>query len=68
MIQGERVVFPPPFVHSRREMAHPVLTKIFLKLNPDSAMLFAPFRCTHPLPVLLLMETYLQKTLPEGSS
>jgi len=29
-------------------MALPVTTKSLLKTSPDAAMLFAPFRCTHP--------------------
>ena len=32
------------------EMALPVPTKSLLKMSPDVAMLFAPFRCTHPPP------------------
>jgi len=43
--------FLSPFVHRRREKVHPVPTKVFLKLSPDTAMLFAPFGCT-PCPVL----------------
>ena len=31
-------------------MALPVPTKSLLKASPDAAMLFAPFRCTHPPP------------------
>ena len=34
----------------RIEMALPVPTKSLLKMSPDVAMLFAPFRCTHPPP------------------
>ena len=34
-----------------REMAHPVPTKAFLQSSPEAAMLFAPFGCTHPLPL-----------------
>ena len=37
----------------RIEMALPVPTKSLLKTNPDAAMLFAPFRCTHPPPPVL---------------
>ena len=33
-----------------QEMAHPVPTKAFLQPSPEAAMLFAPFRCTHPPP------------------
>ena len=32
------------------EMAFPVPTKTFLSRSPDTAMLFAPFGCTHPPP------------------
>ena len=31
-------------------MALPVLPKSLLKMSPDTAMLFAPFGCTHPPP------------------
>jgi len=31
--------FLSPFVQRRREMAHPVLTKGFLQLSPEAAML-----------------------------
>ena len=31
-------------------MALPVPTKSLLKMSPDAAMLFAPFRCIHPPP------------------
>ena len=31
-------------------MALPVPTKSLLKMSPDAAMLFALFRCPHPLP------------------
>ena len=34
-------------------MAHPVPTKVFPKLNPETAMLFAPFGHTHPPPPVL---------------
>ena len=45
------------FVHWRREKAHPVPTKVFLKLSLDMTMLFPSFRCTHPPPVLLFLLT-----------
>ena len=35
------------------EMAFPVPTKSFLQTSPDTAMLFAPFWCTHPPPPIL---------------
>ena len=31
-------------------MTLPVPTKLLLKTSPDTAMLFAPFGCTHPPP------------------
>ena len=31
-------------------MALPVPTKSLLKMSPDTAMLFSPFRYTHPPP------------------
>ena len=34
-------------------MALPVPTKSLLKMSSDAAMLFAPFRCTHPPPPVL---------------
>ena len=34
-----------------REMAYLAPTKGCLKLSPDTAMLFAPFGCTHPPPL-----------------
>jgi len=42
-IQWGRDYFRTPFMHSRREMAHPMPTKAFLKPNPDTAMLFVSF-------------------------
>jgi len=40
-------------VHRRTEAAHPVPTNVFLKLSPETAMLFPPFRFTHPPPTVL---------------
>jgi len=41
-------------IYSKRmEVALPVPTKSLLKTNPDVAMLFAPFGCTHPPPPVL---------------
>ena len=37
----------------RIEMALPVPTKSLLRMSPDTAMLFAPFECTHPPPPVL---------------
>ena len=39
--------------YGSKTMALPVLTKTFLLWSPDTAMLFAPFRCTHPPPPVL---------------
>ena len=33
-----------------RDLAYPAPTKGCSKLSPDTAMLFAPFGCTHPPP------------------
>jgi len=52
-------------------MALPVPTRLFLKVSPDMAMLFAPFRCTHPPPPILPFcwsRAYLQRTLLEMTS
>ena len=40
-------------MQKRIEIALPVPTKSLLKTNPDEAMLFAPFGCTHPPPPVL---------------
>ena len=48
------------------EMAFPVPTKSLLKMSPDAAMLFAPFRCTHPpppVPPFLLMQNLSPKDI-----
>ena len=37
-------MFLTPFMPKRIEMALPVPTKSLLKMSPDTAMLFAPFR------------------------
>ena len=42
--------FLSPFVH-RWEAAHPVRIYVVLKLIPDTAMLFTPFKYTHPPPL-----------------
>ena len=47
-------------------MALPVPTKLLLKANPDAAMLFAPFGCTHlppPVPPFLLMQNLSLKDI-----
>ena len=41
-LHGQKTIFLSPFVHRRREMAHPVLTKGFLQLSPEAAMLSGP--------------------------
>jgi len=42
--------FLSPFVHMRREMAHPGMTKGFLQLSPEAAMLPGPRVETRPPP------------------
>ena len=47
-------------------MALPVPTKSLLKMSPDMAMLFAPFRCTHPpspVPPFLLTQNLSPKDI-----
>ena len=47
-------------------MALPVPTKPLLKTSPDAAMLFAPFRCTHPphpVPPFLLTQNLSPKDI-----
>jgi len=51
----------------RTETALPVLTKSLLRTSPDTAMLFAPFGCTHPsppVPPFLLMQNLSPKDIP----
>ena len=51
-------MFLTPIMPKRTEMALPVPTTWFLEMGPDMAMLFAPFRRTHPpppVPTFLLM-------------
>ena len=43
--------FLSPFVHRRREMAHPGLIKGFLQLSPEAAMLPWPRVEIHPPPL-----------------
>jgi len=50
-------------------MALPVPTKSLLKMSPDAAMLFAPFRCTHPpppLPPFLFTQNLSPKDIARG--
>jgi len=62
-LQGEIAGFYiTPFMPKRIEMALPVPTKT----SPDAAMLFAPFRCTHPpppVPPFLLMQNLSPKDI-----
>ena len=47
-------------------MALPVLTKLLLKTRPDEAVLFAPFRRTHPpspVPPFLLTQNLSPKDI-----
>ena len=48
-LQGEDC-FLKTFVHGDRETAHPLPTKALLKPHPDTDILFASFRYTHPAP------------------
>ena len=52
-------------LHRRTEVAHPEPTKEFLELDPETAMLHAPFRCTHPPPhpPFLLMQNWSPKDI-----
>ena len=47
---GQEDCFLNPFVHRRTAVAHPEPTKAFPKQSPETAMLSAPFGCTHPPP------------------
>ena len=56
-LQSEKIASLPEiealhgqFVHRRREMAHPGLTKGFLQLSPEAAMLPGPRVETRPPP------------------
>ena len=59
--------FLNPFVHRRTAVACPEPTKAFLKQSPETAMLSAPFGCTHPPPPLSApfcwSRTHLQRSL-----
>jgi len=49
---GQEDCFLNPFVHRRTVVAHSEPTKAFSKRSPETAMLSAPFGCTHlPLPI-----------------
>jgi len=47
---GQEDCFLNPFVHRRTAVAHSEPTKAFSKRSPETAMLSAPFGCTHPPP------------------
>ena len=47
---GQEDCFLNPFVHRRTAVAHSEPTKAFSKRRPETAMLSAPFGCTHPPP------------------
>jgi len=52
-------------------MAHPVLSEGFLQLSPEAAMLFAPFKCTHPpphVPAFLLVQNLSPKGIAESGN
>ena len=58
--------FLSPFVHRRREMAHPGLTKGFLQLSPEAAMLLRPrveTRLPPPVPPFLLAQNLSPKDI-----
>jgi len=45
---GQRLFSKP--ICAKERNGPPSTDQRFLKLNPEAAMLFAPFRCTHPPP------------------
>jgi len=45
-----RRLFFMPICAKEERRGPPSVDKEFLKLNPDKAMLFAPFGCPHPPP------------------
>ena len=54
------------FMHRRREMAHPVLTKGFLQLSQEAAMLPGPrveTRPPPPVPPFLLVQNLSPKAV-----
>jgi len=59
------------FMHRRREMAHPGLTKGFLQLRPEAAMLPGPRIETNPpppIPPFLLAQNLCPKDIAEVTS
>jgi len=57
------------FVHRRTAVAHSEPTKAFSKRSPETAMLSAPFGCTHPPPPVLpfLLSQNLSREVIAGS-
>jgi len=68
-VQGKKTFFLNLFVHRRTAVANPEPTKAFLKLSPETAMLSAPFGCTHPLPPIppFLLKQNLSPKIIAGS-
>ena len=60
------------FIYAKRDRnGLPVPTKSLLKMSPDTAARFAPFRCTHPpppVPPFLLTQNLRPRTLPKVTS
>ena len=68
---GERTIFSASLCIGGQKRPHPVPTKVFPKLNPETAMLLAPLRCTHPpppVPLFLLTQNLSPKTLCQVTS
>ena len=55
--------------YKRREMAHPVPAKVFLKVSPDMAMLFSQSVCVHrrqtahPVPAKVFLKVNRDMTM-----
>ena len=67
---GQEDCFLNPFVHRRTAVAHSEPTKAFSKQSPETAMLSAPFGCTHPpppVPPFLLLQSLQEVTSQEES-
>jgi len=63
--------FLSPFLQRRKEMANPVLTKSFLQLSPEAAMLPGPRVETRPppsVPPFLLAQNLNPKDIAEVTS
>jgi len=56
-------------IYAKKDGNDPVPNKLFLQLSPNMAMLFAPFRCTHPPPPIppFLLKQNLSPTDIGGS-